>query len=306
MSDPGRGNYFAWPWVTTEPLQIRSKVGAGSFTAWLDVVVPNNPVDRTSLASVMTAIDDAYNTALLTMPFDWALRYLSPERPVWVRITPLAPSLPLEIELTAALARVLGTPTAFTIGAFSEYETPHNPLNHWQPYAYVADDDDYDVADALAYTSDLAGSGTVFASSRHDDGVRRYWRKWRIPAIHSARIKYIRATKARWMAEVAGLTAADFIARPWTALDAQSGLANATADGGLPFRYVERIGDTLGTGLESAFYRVSYDESAPLPMDGWRGLRAPVVTPYGAIGGTSTLTMCALLDDTLPNTWGPA
>lgn len=300
-----RGNFFAFPWVSTETHRVRSKVGAGAFTAWLDVVIPTDNATRCDFGAWWTAVVTAYTTASLPVPFTFALRYLSDERPVWARIQPADPLSSLQIQTTPQLAQALGVPEDFTIGPVIVYDTPYHPLGHWQPRAYVADDDDYDVAESIVFTSDLAGSGTQFASSRQDDGVRRYWRKWRIPAIHSARMKIVRAIKARWMAEVAGLTAADFIARPWMALDAQSGFANVCADGSNAFRYVERIGDATGTGLESAFYRVSYDESAPLPMDGWRGLRAPVVTPFGAIGGTMTLTFCAILDDTLADTWGP-
>lgn len=178
------------------------------------------------------------------------------------------------------------------VGFIKYAQTTGIPYATWWPKSYATRDTEFSPFSALAFTSELVGSGIAPATVRMDDpGELRQWRTFAIVAIHGARMEYMRAARSSWLVG-SGLTtnATD------SALDAPGWWWAQTVNGASTFAYIEDELELVGIGSPKfSTYRIWRSADNPVGMDGWRGLRSPNVTDYSPAAGRKSLNFCAAL-----------
>lgn len=160
------------------------------------------------------------------------------------------------------------------------------PAHTWWPNGPNLDTDRYLPVRRYGTTSELPSSGSLIASSQQDDGVRRWWRTWRMTQIAAARVSQPRMNSAydtQWKA-LTGITQTN----PQQAcLDVEDGWWDRTVLGQYRFVGFEdhlQLG-TSGTAYWDV-YQIVYDDDCPVSMEGWKALREPnvrTITPAAAL-----------------------
>lgn len=167
------------------------------------------------------------------------------------------------------------------------------PFGTWWPKAHIVDVESYRPAVAQVATSALPGSGFGVGFVRQDDRTQgRWWREFRLIGVDAARVSQPRAVSqytAAW-AQIAGLTTNPGDA----ALDAPDWWWSRTVDGSRRFICIEDETALISGTPRWGEYRIVYDPTAPVGMEGWAGLRDPNVTRYANAGGRMSLEFCAI------------
>lgn len=179
---------------------------------------------------------------------------------------------------------VIGTRFANTTGI---------PYATWWPKAYNVIQERYNPVSVAAFTSPLPGSGSTVASVRMEPTTQsRHWRSWQVLPIDAARCSIQRATSqvdTTWATE-AGLTTNSGDA----ALDNPDWWWSRVLDGSHQFAAIEDEAELVSGTPRYGIYRIVYDSDAPINMEPFKGLRAPILSQWSPAGARQQLEFCAI------------
>jgi len=172
-------------------------------------------------------------------------------------------------------------------------DTDGIPFATWWPKAYNVIQERYNPVSVAAFTSPLPGSGSTVASVRMEPTTQsRHWRSWQVLPIDAARCSIQRATSqvdTTWATE-AGLTTNPGDA----ALDNPDWWWSRVLDGSHQFAAIEDEAELVSGTPRYGIYRIVYDSDAPMNMEPFKGLRAPILSQWSPAGARQQLEFCAI------------
>ena len=183
--------------------------------------------------------------------------------------------------------------TSLVTSAGEEAYTDGIPFATWWPKAYNVVQERYNPVSVAAFTSPLPGSGSTVASVRMEPATQsRHWRSWQVLPIDAARCSIQRATSqvdTTWATE-AGLTTNPGDA----ALDNPDWWWSRVLDGSHQFAAIEDEAELVSGTPRYGIYRIVYDSDAPMNMEPFKGLRAPILSQWSPAGARQQLEFCAI------------